>query len=91
MNNFIYENKTKVIFGKGCAKEYLTCLLKKYGDNVMFAYGGGSIKENGIYDEIMSYLNAAERALRNLTALCRIPLMPKCRRALNSHRTTKST
>lgn len=28
MNNFIYENKTKVIFGKGCAKEYLTCLLK---------------------------------------------------------------
>lgn len=55
MNNFIYENKTKVYFGKGCAKEYLTCLLKKYGNNVMLAYGGGSIKKNGIYDEMMSY------------------------------------
>ena len=45
MNNFIYENKTKVYFGKGCVKEYLTCLLKQYGNNVMFAYGGGSVKE----------------------------------------------
>ena len=34
MNNFIFENKTKVYFGKGCAKEYLTCLLKKYGNHV---------------------------------------------------------
>ena len=27
MNNFIYENKTKVYFGKGGVKEYLGCLL----------------------------------------------------------------
>ena len=44
MNNFIYENKTKVFFGKGGVKEYLTCLLKHYGETVMLAYGGGSIK-----------------------------------------------
>lgn len=25
MNNFVYENKTKVIFGKGSVKEYLRC------------------------------------------------------------------
>ena len=49
MNNFIFENKTKVYFGRGCAKEYLTCLLKQYGNNVMLAYGGGSIKKNGAY------------------------------------------
>ena len=28
MNNFIFENATKVYFGKGCVKEYLDCLLK---------------------------------------------------------------
>ena len=51
MNNFIFENKTKVYFGKGGVKEYLGSLLKNYGDTVMLAYGGGSIKRNGVYDE----------------------------------------
>ena len=58
MNNFIFENKTKVYFGRGGVKEYLGCLLKKYGSTVMLAYGGGSIKKNGVYDEVMSILNA---------------------------------
>ena len=59
MNNFIFENKTKVYFGKGGVKEYLGCLLGNYGETVMLAYGGGSIKRNGVYDEIMDILNAA--------------------------------
>ena len=58
MNNFIFENKTRVYFGKGGVKEYLGCLLKKYGSTVMLAYGGGSIKKNGVYDEVMGILNA---------------------------------
>ena len=59
MNNFIFENKTKVYFGKGGVKEYLGSMLKHYGETVMLAYGGGSIKRNGVYDEIMGILNAA--------------------------------
>ena len=35
MNNFIFENKTKVYFGRGGVKEYLGCLLKNYGETVM--------------------------------------------------------
>ena len=46
MNNFIFENATKVFFGQGCVKEYLRCLVKPYG-TVMLAYGGGSIRKNG--------------------------------------------
>ena len=38
MNNFIFENYTKVFFGKGCVKEYLCCLTKAYGDTVMLCY-----------------------------------------------------
>ena len=56
MNNFIFENATKVYFGKGCVREYLACLMKDYGDTVMLAYGGGSIQKNGVYDEVTSIL-----------------------------------
>ena len=58
MNNFIYENKTKVYFGQGCVKEFLTCLVKDC-DMVMMAYGQGSVKRNGIYDEVLSILMKA--------------------------------
>ncbi len=58
MNNFIFENKTRVYFGRGGVKEYLGCLLERYGDTVMLAYGGGSIKRNGVYDEVIGILNA---------------------------------
>ena len=63
MNNFIFEDKTKVYFGKGGVKEYLGSLLGNYGETVMLAYGGGSIKRNGVYDEIMGILNAAGKRI----------------------------
>lgn len=56
MKNFIFENSTKVYFGKGCVKEYLCCLVGKYGKRILLAYGGGSIKSNGIYDEVTAIL-----------------------------------
>src|SRR5699024_3513037 len=52
MNNFIFQNSTKVYFGQGCVKEYLACLTRQ-ADTILLAYGGGSIKRNGVYDEIM--------------------------------------
>ena len=61
MNNFIFENRTKVYFGKGGVKEYLGSLLKNYGDTVMLAYGGGSVKRNGIYNEVVSILSGAKK------------------------------
>ena len=63
MNNFIFENKTKVYFGRGGVKEYLGCLLKKYGGTVMLAYGGGSIRKNGVYDEVMGILTDAGKTV----------------------------
>ena len=58
MNNFIFQNSTKVYFGKGCVKEYLACLTKE-ANVVMLAYGGGSIKRNGIYEKVAGILRAA--------------------------------
>ena len=53
MNNFIFENKTKVYFGKGCVGEYLPKIAAVHGDKVLLAYGGGSIKKNGVYEEVI--------------------------------------
>ena len=63
MNNFVFENKTKVYFGKGGVKEYLGSLLNGYGSTVMLAYGGGSIKRNGVYDEVSGILKAAGKRI----------------------------
>ena len=61
MNNFIYENKTKVFFGKSGVQEHLGNLLEHYGPTVLLAYGGGSIKHNGVYDELTRILAAHDK------------------------------
>lgn len=61
MNNFIFENATKAVFGQGCVKEYLSCMVSHYGPNVLLAYGGGSIKRNGIYDEVCGILQSTDK------------------------------
>ena len=56
MNNFTFHNPVKLIFGKG-QLEKLTEELPSYGKKVLVVYGGGSIKKNGLYDEVMSLLD----------------------------------
>lgn len=77
MNNFIFENATKAYFGKGCVKEYLACLVKGYGDTVMLAYGGGSIRKNGIYDEIIAVLENAEKTVVEFSGIMPNPTYDK--------------
>ena len=55
LGNFTYSNPTKLYFGEN-ALDNLGAELKNYGKNVLFVYGGGSIKKNGIYDEIIKIL-----------------------------------
>ena len=62
MNNFIFQNATKVYFGQGCVKEYLACLTKNVS-TVLLAYGGGSIKRSGIYDEVVGILQKAGKTI----------------------------
>lgn len=77
MNNFIFENSTKAYFGKGCVKEYLTCLMKHCGKRVMFAYGGESIRDNGIYDEVMGCLAEAEKDIVTFSGIMENPTYEK--------------
>ena len=58
MENFIYHNPTKLIFGKG-QLERLQKEVPQYGQKVLLAYGGGSIKKNGLYDATLKQLAAS--------------------------------
>lgn len=78
MNNFIFENATKTYFGQGCVKEYLGCLLKD-SHTVMLAYGGGSVKRNGIYDEVTGILTAAGKTVVEFSGIMSNPTYAKVR------------
>jgi alcohol dehydrogenase len=56
MNQFTFHNPTKLIFGKG-QLEQLKTEVPQYGKRVLLVYGGGSIKRNGLYDEVRTYLD----------------------------------
>jgi alcohol dehydrogenase YqhD (iron-dependent ADH family) len=58
MNAFSFYNPVKLIFGKGQLKE-VKKELPKFGKKVLVVYGGGSIKKNGLYDEVMAVLKEA--------------------------------
>ena len=76
MNNFIFQNATKVYFGKGCVKEYLACLTKE-ADTILLAYGGGSIKRNGVYDEIMDILDKEGKTVVEFSGIMSNPTYAK--------------
>ena len=76
LGNFTYCNPTRLYFGKE-AMQGLEKELPKYGENVLLVYGGGSIKKNGIYDQVVAALKACGKkvfeednnflALRNIS------------------------
>ena len=76
MNNFIFQNATKVYFGKGCVKEYLSCLTKDAG-TILLAYGGGSIKRNGVYVAICAILKHAGKNIVEFSGIMSNPTYKK--------------
>lgn len=77
MNNFIYENKTKVYFGKNGVKDNLSALLANYGNTVLLAYGSGSIKRNGVYDEVTAILHDAGKTVIEFSGIMPNPTYAK--------------
>lgn len=58
MRDFIFENRTKIIFGRDTEK-LLGPETVKYGKKALLHYGGGSIKKIGLYDKVIDSLNAS--------------------------------
>ena len=58
LGNFQFHNPTRLHFGEN-SLDFLADELKNYGPTVQLSYGGGSIRKNGIYDQVMAILTAA--------------------------------
>lgn len=68
MQNFYYNIPTKIYFGKGQI-EQLGKNLKAITDHVLLAYGGGSIKKNGLYDKVIEQLKNADIQWEELSGI----------------------
>lgn len=58
MENFVFQNPTKIIFGKGTENQ-VGQETKAWADRVLLHYGGGSIKKTGLYDRVVASLKEA--------------------------------
>lgn len=77
MKAFTYSYPTKVYFGEKAAEKALPEELKKTGKTVMVAYGGGSVKKNGIYEEICGYLRDAGKEIVDFSGIMQNPTYKK--------------
>ena len=89
MENFVYEYPTKVYFGKGAAKAHLPGILSACGPSVLLAYGGGSIKKNGVYEEITGILKEAGKSITEFTGIMSNPTWAKVKEGAGLARENK--
>lgn len=66
-----------ILRGEGAVKEHLAEAVSAYGANVMLAYGGGSVKKNGIYDEVKSILEGAGKKVTDFSGIMSNPTYAK--------------
>lgn len=86
MKEHNWECRTKVRFGRNTVKEYLPALIEEFaipGKTVMLGYGGGSIKKNGAYDDVMSVLNASGLEVVEFPGIMSNPTLAKMQEGAN--------
>ena len=76
LGNFTYYNPTKLYFGGGSVAS-LRDELPKYGPNIVLVYGGGSIKKNGIYDQVTAILKDCGKNVAEISGVMPNPTLPK--------------
>jgi len=68
MDNFTFLNPTKLIFGKGQVDQLKT-EIPQYGKRVLLIYGGGSIKKNGLYEQVVNLLEKIDAEVFELSGV----------------------
>ena len=76
LGNFSYCNPTKLYFGDDSLR-FLSEELHKYGPNVVLIYGGGSIKKNGIYEEVTRILQESGKNVAEIAGVMPNPTLAK--------------
>ena len=77
LGNFSYYNPTKLYFGDE-SLNFLKDELKGYGPVVLLNYGSGSVKRNGIYDQVVAILKEAGKTIVENPGVMICPASPRC-------------
>lgn len=77
MNKFTFSYPTRVYFGEGSAAQAFSAELGKVGETVMLAFGGGSVKRNGVYDEMKALLTQAGKNVVDFSGIMSNPTYAK--------------
>lgn len=76
LGNFTYANPTKLFFGDEAQKNLAKALMP-LGKKVLLTYGGGSVKRNGVYDDVISALKSAGKEVVELPGVMPNPTVEK--------------
>lgn len=79
MNNFVFQNPVNIIFGKGTISKLTTLISPE--QKIMMIYGGGSIKNNGVYNQVINALK--ERMIVEFGGIEPNPSYESCMQAVN--------
>lgn len=89
LGNFTFSNPTKLYFGDESLQNLRT-ELSKYGSNVLLVYGGGSIKKNGIYDEVVRILKENGKNIAEVSGVMPNPTIEKLYEGIKIARENKT-
>lgn len=89
LGNFSYCNPTRLYFGED-SMNHLRKELEQYGINVLLCYGGGSIKKNGIYDQVIAVLKECGKTVTEVPGVMPNPTVEKLREGVQRARDCKA-
>jgi len=81
MQNFVFENPTKIIFGKGSIAR-IGAEAKRFGGRVLMVYGMGSVRASGVYEQVLNSLKEAGVDVVELSGVKSNPLLSKAKEGI---------
>ncbi len=85
MNNFVFNNPVKVIFGKNVIG-HLSSEVKPFGNKALLVYGNQSVKNNGVYSQVICQLQKADVDYIELPGVRADPLLSDVNRGITVSR-----
>jgi len=88
MQNFVFENPTKIIFGKGTIAR-IGAEVRRFGTRALMVYGMGSIRTGGVYGQVLNSLKEAGVEFVEFPGVRSNPLLSKAREGIALARAEK--
>jgi alcohol dehydrogenase YqhD (iron-dependent ADH family) len=88
MQNFVFENPTKIIFGKGSIAK-IGAEVKRFGGRALMVYGMGSVRTSGVYEQVLNSLKEAGVEFVELAGVKSNPMLSKAMEGIALARSKK--